>query len=198
MTAFNRQVWVGITLAVLALAMAAVTSAAEIAGVKIADTARVDGKELVLNGAGVRTRAIFKVYTMALYLGQKESTTAGVLACPGARRVHLVMLRDLTGEEFGQAFMAGISANTDKLEKGRILHQMSKLGEVFVNVGGVKKGDSLTMDWVPGKGTVLELNNKSISEPIADQAFYNATLKIWLGDKPVDQALKPQLLGAPA
>ncbi|MFO1328451.1 MAG: chalcone isomerase family protein [Rubrivivax sp.] len=28
-----------------------------------------------------------------------------------------------------------------------------------------------------------------------DAAFYNALLKIWIGDKPADSALKPLLLG---
>lgn len=29
-----------------------------------------------------------------------------------------------------------------------------------------------------------------------DVGFYNAVLKIWLGEKPVDVSLKPALLGA--
>jgi len=48
---------------------------------------------------------------------------------------------------------------------------------------------------VPDTGTVMYLNGKPIGEPMKDIAFYNAVLKIWLGDKPVDSTLKPQLLG---
>jgi hypothetical protein len=40
--------------------------AVDVAGVKIEDSAKVAGKDLRLNGAGVRTRAIFKVYAMGL------------------------------------------------------------------------------------------------------------------------------------
>ena len=49
--------------------------AAEIEGVKLADSVRVSdaGSDLVLNGAGVRTRVVFKVYVSALYLQQKRS-----------------------------------------------------------------------------------------------------------------------------
>jgi hypothetical protein len=50
------------------------------------------------------------------------------------------------------------------------------------------------MDWVPGTGLVAELNGKAIGSPIAEPAFYNAVLRIWLGDKPADEALKPLLL----
>jgi hypothetical protein len=170
--------------------------AVDVAGVKIEDSAKVAGKDLRLNGAGVRTRAIFKVYAMGLYLGKKEATTDAVLASTGPRRFTIVMLREVSGDDFGQAFMTGINNNTDKAEKGKIVNQMVKLGEIFVNVGGLKKGDKLIVDWVPDKGTVIELNGKSLSEPLPELGFYNALLKIWLGDKPADSDLKPLLLGA--
>ena len=92
--------------------------------------------------------------------------------------------------------MSGINANTDKAEKGKIVNQMVKFGEIFANQAALKKGDTLTADWIPDKGTVIELNGKAVSEPIPDVAFYNALLKIWLGDKPADKELKPLLLGA--
>lgn len=170
-------------------------TAADVGGVKIDDSARVAGKELRLNGAGVRTRAMFKVYAMGLYLGKKETTAEAVLAASGPRRITLVMMRDVSADDFGQAFMTGINANTDKAEKGKIVNQMVKFGEMFVSVGQLKKGDTLQVDWVPDKGTVIELNGKPIVEPLPDITFYNALLKIWLGDKPADSALKPALLG---
>ena len=53
-------------------------AAAEIEGVKLADKLRVSdaGPELILNGAGVRTRVFFKVYVGALYLQKKENASA--------------------------------------------------------------------------------------------------------------------------
>jgi Chalcone isomerase-like len=169
--------------------------AVEVAGVKLEEGAKVAGKDLKLNGAGVRTRAVFKVYVMGLYLGKKETTTEAVLASTGPRRITLSMLREVSGEDFGQAFMNGINANSDKAEKSKIVGQIVKLGEIFVAVGSLKKGDLVNVDWVPDKGTTIELNGKSISDPLPDAAFYNALLKIWLGDKPADTALKPLLLG---
>jgi hypothetical protein len=187
-------------LAPLAVAVAALTwqlpaSAVEVAGVKLEDSVKVAGKDLKLNGAGVRTRAVFKVYAMALYLGKKETTTDAVLASPGPRRITLSMLREVSGEDFGQAFMSGINANSSKEEKSKIVGQMVKLGEIFVAVGGLKKGDLINIDWVPEKGTTFDLNGKSLADPFADATFYNALLKIWVGDKPADSSLKPLLLG---
>lgn len=184
------------TAAALALAAPGLSTAAEVAGVKLEDNIKVAGKDLKLNGAGVRTRAMFKVYAMGLYLGKKETAVAGVLAAQGPRRFHIVMLRDVSGEDFGQAFMTGINANTDKAEKAKFINQLAKLGEVFVNVGDMKKGQSLVVDWVPEKGTLIEVNGKAQGDPLPDVAFFNALLKIWLGDKPADSALKTALLGS--
>lgn len=180
-------------LCVMALALPA--AAVEVEGVKLDDSAKVAGKDLKLNGAGVRSRLGFKVYVMGLYLTDKKKTPADVLAVDGPRRFTLVMMRDVSGEDFGEAFMSGINKNTDKAEKSKMVSQMAKFGEIFTAQGNLKKGDVLVTDWVPGTGTVMTLNGKSISEPLPDLAFYNALLKIWLGEKPADSSLKPALLG---
>ena len=184
-------------LAVSALSMhyLASANAAEIAGVKFDDTARVADQELKLNGAGVRYKAIFKVYVAGLYIPEKKITAKDVLASPGSRRIHIVMLRGVSSEEFGQAFLAGIHKNIDKAEKTKIVGQLLRFGEIFASVPELKKGDVLTTDWVPGTGTVMQVNGKRIADPIPDIAFYNALLKIWLGDKPVDPKLKQVMLG---
>lgn len=184
-----------LTLATFSAPMLPAAQAVEVGGVKIDDSAKVAGKELKLNGAGVRTRALFKVYSMGVYLTKKETTVDGVLSAQGPRRITLVMLREVNSDDFGQAFMTGINANTDKTEKGKLVNQMVKLGEIFQAVGSLKKGDTLTVDWVPEKGTLIELNGKSQSDALPDVAFFNALLKIWLGDKPADSSLKPLLLG---
>jgi len=178
----------------LAFGMVA-AQAIDVGGLKFDDTVKVGGKELKVNGAGVRTRIVIKVYSLVLYLPEKKDTTAGVLETAGPRRFSLGLLREVTGDELGQAFMAGITANTDKAERSKFVNQLAQFGEAFVNIPQAKKGDIITVDWIPDTGTVMHLNGKPIGEPLKDVGFYNAVLKIWLGDKPVDSTLKPQLLG---
>jgi hypothetical protein len=171
--------------------------AAEVSGIKFADTTKVGGKELQLNGLGIRNKFIIKVYATALYLQEKKSTVEEVFASEGPRRVQLVMLRDISSEDFGDAFMSGINNNLDNKDKTRIITQISKFGEMFAQIDqGLKKGDVLDLDWIPGTGTVCVLNGKRVGESSPDINFYNAILKIWLGNKPADSALKPKLLGA--
>jgi len=179
----------------LALGLGNAAQAIEVGGLKFDDTVKVAGKELKVNGAGVRVRIVVKVYSLVLYLPEKKDTAAGVLDSPGPRRFSLGLLREVTGDDLGQAFMAGITANTDKAERSKFVNQLTQFGEAFVSIPAGKKGDVISVDWVPDVGTVMTYNGKPLGEPMKDIAFYNAVLKIWLGDKPVDSSLKPQLLG---
>jgi len=182
--------------AALAFSIALPAAAAvDVGGYKFDDTAKVAGKDLKLNGAGMRTKFVIKVYAAGLYLPEKSKAVADILKQEGPRRVTLQMARDVSSEDFGKAFMDGLNDNVDKAEKQRIVAQIGKFGEMFAGVDGLKKGDVLHIDWIPGSGTVCELNGKKLIENVPDVAFYNALLRIWLGDKPVDRSLKPALLG---
>lgn len=186
--------------ALMACAFSHGAMAAEVSGVKFADTTKVAGKELQLNGLGVRNKFIVKVYAVGMYLQDKKSTVEEVFAAEGPRRLQLVLFRDISADEFGNSFMSGINNNLDGKDKTRIVTQISKFGEMFPQIDGLKKGDVLDLDWVPGTGTVCTLNGKRICNDVPDIAFYNAIMKIWLGNKPADASLKPKLLagGAPA
>jgi hypothetical protein len=181
--------------ALMACAFLHAAVAAEVSGVKFADSATVAGKELKLNGVGMRTKFIVKVYAAGLYLQEKKNTLADIMKVDGPRRMTLVMMRDISSDDFGQAFMTGLNNNIDKTEKSKFVSQISKFGEMFGTIESLKKGDVLHIDWIPGTGTQCELNGKKIGEAVQDVNYYNAVLKIWLGDKPADTSLKPALLG---
>jgi len=170
-------------------------AAVDVGGYKFDDTNKVAGKDLKLNGAGMRTKFVIKVYAAGLYLPEKSKAVADILRQDGPRRVTLQMARDVSSEDFGKAFMDGLNDNVDKAEKQKIVAQIGKFGEMFAGVDGLRKGDVLHIDWIPGSGTVCELNGRKLIENVPDVAFYNALLRIWLGDKPVDRSLKPALLG---
>jgi hypothetical protein len=166
----------------------------EVGKVKFEDTAKVAGQDLKLNGAGMRTKFIIKVYAAGLYLPEKKSSVPDILKVEGPRRVTLVMMRELTSDEFSKAFMSGLNDNLAPSEAAKYASQISKFGEMFGQIQGLKKGDVLHLDWT-GSGTQCELNGKNVGSLVPDLGFYNAVLRIWLGDKPVDRSLKPALLG---
>ena len=167
-------------------------SALELAGVNVADKAKVGASELVLNGAGIRTRAIFKVYVGALYLTEKKAAAADVLAQKGAKRVALTMLRELSAQQLNEAFDGGIQANHSAAEVEAMKPRIAELLSLFTDG---KKGDVILIDFLPESGTVVSVNGAAKGKPIPGEDFYRALLRIWLGDKPVDGDLKKGLLG---
>jgi Chalcone isomerase-like len=193
---FNKYLKSLVPAAMLALACAMPAHAVDVGGVNIDDKATVGGKELVLNGAGMRQIVFVKVYGIGLYLPQKKTTPEDVQAIEGPRRVALHIQREINSDEFGQLFITSMNKNSTKEEKAKVVNQTVKFGEMFAGMDKVKKGDIVTLDWIPGTGTVSSLNGKKIGETLPDIAFYNAVLRIWLGESPVQADIKRNLLGS--
>jgi len=183
---------------VLPLAAHAQAQGIELAGVKYEPTAQVANTKLVLNGAGIRYKAIFKVYTAGLYLTAKATTPETVLATPGPRRMHITMLRDIDANELGKLFTRGMEQNTSRDDFMKSIAGTIKLSEVFSAKKKLVAGDSFFVDWIPGQGTVIVVNGKPANEPIKEPEFYSSLLKIWLGHAPADSMLKDALLGKQA
>ena len=184
------------TLAVTAALGIGAAHAAEVSGVKVADTARVGaGPELVLNGLGVRSRMMFDVYAAGLYLTEKKTNAADVLALGGPKRVSLTMMRDVGADQLAESLIEGIKLNSSPAELEKMKPQLDELMATMKAVGQAKKGDLITLDFAPDVGTRVGVNGKEVGKPIAGADFYRALLKIWLGDKPVQDNLKKALLG---
>ncbi|WP_374537263.1 chalcone isomerase family protein [Chitinimonas taiwanensis] len=178
------------------LAFSLGAAAVEVGGVTLDEQVKVGNSELKLNGAGIRTKAFFKVYVAALYLGDKKGSTAEVLSATGPKRVTLTMLREVSSDQLSQALLDGINNNSSSEEKLQLFNQMLAIGQIFGAYRSIKPKDVVTLDWVPGSGTQIFMNGKKLGETLPEASFYNALLKIWLGDKPADKSLKRQMLGS--
>lgn len=172
--------------------------ASDLGEVTLEASTQVAGQQLQLNGAGISRRLMFKVYAMGLYLPQRQQHADAVLAIDGPRRMTIVPLRDISGDDFADAVMDDLSSG--RFGGSAVLAQLTRLADAITRQpDGLRKGDVLTLDWVPGTGAVVALNRRPLAPPMADVAVYNALLGVWLGDKPTDAALKARLLGnAPA
>jgi hypothetical protein len=181
----------------IGVALASGALAAEVAGVKLDEKVRIapTQPELVLNGAGIRTRFFVKVYVGALYLPEKKTAAADVLALGGAKRMHLAMLRDLTAQQLADALNEGFAANNPPADQERYKGQLAELLAVMNSLGQAKSGEAIALDFVPDSGTRVLVNGAPKGKPIPDEGFYRAILRVWLGEKPVDGDLKRGLLG---
>jgi hypothetical protein len=180
---------------VLVALLAAPAFAAEVAGVKVDDRIKLESAELVLNGAGLRTKAFFKVYVAGLYLAAKKTGADDVLALPGAKRVSMRLMRDLSAKQLTDALEEGIRDNTPAAEQESLKARIAELTATMNALQSVKEGDVIALDWVPGSGTRIVLNGEPKGKAIAGEDFYRALLRIWLGDNPVSGSLKKALLG---
>ena len=184
------------TLAALLMLAAAAAGGADVSGVKLDDKTQLESRDLVLNGAGLRKRfAVVKVYVIGLYLAEKKTDTAGVLALAGPKRAEIHMLRDVGADAFTEALVDGLKANHSEADFKALEPRVKELAEVMAQIGEAKNGMTIALDWT-GAGTRLAVNGKPVGKPIAGEDFYKALLRIWLGDNPVQDDLKKSLLGA--
>ncbi len=186
--------------AILATAPASLADVV-VSGVKFEEVTDVRGTKLQLNGAGIRYKAVFKVYAAGLYLTKKVTSPEEVLAMPGAKRLSITMVREIDSAELGKLFSRGIEDNMDKAAFSKLVPGVLRMSQVFSDCKKLNVGDSFTLDWIPGTGTVVAINSPKCSkdiEPFKEPEFYNALLRIWLGPVPADWKLKDALLGRPA
>ena len=180
---------------VCSLGMGLATAATiDVAGVKFEDTVEQRGSKLVLNGAGIRYKAVFKVYSAGLYLPKKAGTTEEVLALSGAKRVSITMLRDIDANELGKLLTRGVEDNTPKTDMSKLIPGLLRMGQIFSDQKKLVTGDTFLIDWVPGTGDVITVKGTARGEPFKELEFYNALLRIWLGPVPADYKLKDALL----
>ena len=187
-----------LALAALAVSFSAAAATVDVAGVKLQDTIDLQGTKLQLNGAGVRYKAIFKVYAAGLYVGKKVATPEEVFAAPGPKRISFTLLRDIESNELGKAFTKGFEDNSPKAEMSKLIPGLIKMGQIFSDQKKMVAGEGFTIDWIPGTGTVISVKGKAQGEPFKEPEFYAALMRIWLGPIPADLKLKDALLGKAA
>jgi hypothetical protein len=73
--------------------------------------------------------------------------------------------------------------------------RLKLFSDAMLSVGEAKSGTRVLIDWLPESGTQLTVNNQVKGKDIAGEDFYKALLRIWLGNKPIQDDLKQALLG---
>jgi long-chain acyl-CoA synthetase len=175
-----------------AIAVAVDAAAVDVAGVKLPATTTLGGREVVLNGAGVRTKVVFKIYVGSLWLPQKAADLTGVLA-QSPRRIRMDLLRDLSADQLADALLEGLKDNLSEAELATVKSETGQLVVAMKGFGDVKQGSVVTLDYIDG-ATHVTLDAKERAT-IAGEAFNKALTRIWLGAHPVQASLQKDMLG---
>ena len=166
-----------------------------VADVPYSDSIALGGQPRQLNGAGVRYKAVFKVYTIGLYLTAKAASAEEAYAAPGPKRISMTLLREIDSNELGKAFTKGFQENAPKEQMSRLIPGLIRQGEIFATQKKLVANDTITLDWVPGMGTLISVKGVAQGAPIQEPEFFVAMMRIWLGQHPADWKLKEALLG---
>jgi hypothetical protein len=185
---------------VLGCAVTGAWATIDVSGVPLEDTVTVGGQQLHLNGAGYRKRGYFKIDVTALYLQQKATTLEAVENAPGAKRLQLVIQQDLTGSQASRYFLIDFEASATPAEFAKLITEVSQVGDIYSALPKIKKGDVVTMDWVPGKGLIATLNGANLVPHGATSPYMNSELlakvmlRMYIGGK-TPAELHDNLLG---
>jgi hypothetical protein len=172
------------------LITASLAEAKELAGVKMPDTLSVGGKSLVLNGLGLRKKAIFKVYVGGLYLESASKDAPGIVAADTAKAIRMHFVRSIGKDKLIEAFREGFEANA----REKMVTQKANIDKFLALTADVKDGDFWTFAYVSGKGTVVSHGEKEVGT-FEGKDFADALFSIWLGPKPPSEDLKKGMLG---
>jgi hypothetical protein len=183
------------TVTVFAIAMLVLASmfnsyAASLAGVTMPDTAQVGNTKLMLNGLGLRSEFMVKVYVAGLYLEQKSSDPDAIIKANGPNRIVMQFLHSASKSQMANAFKESFSDNSPDAMKT----MQADIDRLYGALEPVKVGDQMVFTYVPGTGTTFAINGQD-KLTIAGSAFNPVLLSVWLGPKPPTAAVKKGMLG---
>lgn len=163
--------------------------AAELGGVTMPDTASVNGKTLVLNGMGLRKKAMIKVYVAGLYLTQKMQGTKAIIASDTERRLVMTFVRNVDKGKICDAWNEGLEKNT--------ADPTAELKAKFETLCGYMEngvsGNGYVFTYIPGTGTQVEVNGAN-KGTIAGKDFADALFRCWIGANPPSEDFKAGLV----
>lgn len=185
-----RKTFLAISSAVIVMLAAVQLQSASLDGVTMPDTAQVGGKTLVLNGLGLRTKYMVKVYVAGLYVEQKSSDASALIKADAPKQIVLQFLHGASKSQMTDAFNESFNDNTPDAMKT----MKADIDKLLAAIDPVKVGDKMIFTYVPGTGTTYALNGQD-RVTIPGAPFGQVMFSVWLGPKPPTADCKKGLLG---
>ena len=168
--------------------------AATLEGQRFDDTLVLADRTLRLNGLGLRGVAWVKAFVAGLYLSAPTRDTAQALAMPGPKRIRLKVMLDAPSKELTRSLIKRVHKHEPAEVQQRLQARLTTLATQLDGVGDLKVGDTLDLDYVPGRGVLLQHNDRPVGAAIPGDDLYRAVMKIFVGDNPVDARMKQGMM----
>lgn len=135
----------------------------KIAGFGIEGACSIDGVEVPLVGAGIRKRGYYYTEVLSLYEVGHVSSYGDIENNSGPKRLNITLARDINGRQLERFFLKDFRSVVKPEEFKLLIEEVSVVGKVYSRLGDLKKGDSVNVDWRPGKGLSSTLNGAPLS-----------------------------------
>ncbi|MBC98686.1 MAG: hypothetical protein CME63_13130 [Halobacteriovoraceae bacterium] len=165
--------------------------AAKKADVELPDNMNLAGKELVLNGIGIRRATIFnvKVYVGGLYVLKKSQDANEIINAENPKHITMKFVRSVDAEDLQDAWLEGFKAAVSEENRKPMMEAFKKFNATMKDV---EEGDSILINFLD-QG--VQVSVKGQKHPfIGDKAFSKALLSIWFINAR-DERLGDELLG---
>ena len=185
-----RRIAISLAIAVLGLASIFRLDAASLAGVTLPDTVNVGNTRLLLNGLGLRTKFMVKVYVAGLYLVQKSSDADAIVKADETKRIVMHFLHAVSKNQMADAFQESFRDNAPAASQ----QMKAEIDRLTSALEPLKEQDEMVFTYVPGAGTTVTIKGQE-KVTIAGAPFAQMLFSVWLGPKPPNAGLKKGLLG---
>ncbi len=146
-------------------------------------------KDMVLLGSALKRFLTFRVVTVDLYIAaeyKKEDVLSDI-----PKRLEVNYHVNIPKQELDRATIKGIKQNFNQEELAALMPQINLINSYYPDV---KSGDQITITYVPGLGSQVQLNGQ-VKGIVPGRDFAKAFFSIWVGENPVDKRAKLKLLG---
>lgn len=154
---------------------------------------KAGGTNLVLNGAGQRTKFVITVYNAGLYVVNKSSNAQQIIDANETMALRMKIKSGFASAEKMEAALMKGFVNSTRGNTGPIKPQIDQLINAAFK-GKIKKGDIFDLVYMPRVGTQV-LKNAKVMTTLKGMPIKQALFGIWLSAKPAQGSLKAELLG---
>ena len=188
-----KRIKIQVVLAILlALSLASPPGAGArlIEGVYFTPRVTASGVPMVLKGVGLKKLwQVVKVSVAALYLGEGVSPSTVLSNVP--KRLEIEYFHAISAKDFVKLTEKLLKQNVDPSAISRLQPRLDRLNALYRDV---QPGYRYALTYVPEEGTTLALNGVDLGT-IEGEDFAAAVFSMWLGQRPLSDSLKKELLG---
>ena len=154
---------------------------------------KVGDKYLKMNGGGIREKYWINLYIGCLYVTNKSSDQNKII---NADEPMAIKMRIVSGMVSNSKLETAVREGMEKSTGGKMGPVQDRM-ETLIKKGfaaDVVDGDVFDLAYMPGKGTSLIKNQKTLVT-VKGLDFKKALFGVWLCDDPADESLKKKMLG---